>query len=86
MRGGYANRDVTCSPGVFAEQRRLVAADASAHRSRHLGRRLRAVCGALCVPASSGRHTWCSWPLCPQCPLVRRADTIPATTRAVTSG
>ncbi|GAA0232002.1 hypothetical protein GCM10010492_33340 [Saccharothrix mutabilis subsp. mutabilis] len=55
-------------PGVFAEERHLVPANAPTHHSAHLGERYRAVCRALCIPANSGgRDTWRRWPICPNC-------------------
>ncbi|CAL9415440.1 hypothetical protein SUDANB95_01735 [Actinosynnema sp. ALI-1.44] len=55
-------------PGVFAEERHLVPANAPTHHSGHLGERYRAVCRALCIPAySGGCHTWRRWPICPNC-------------------
>ncbi len=56
--------DVRPLPGVFTDERHLVANDAPAHGSAHLGRRYRALCRALCLPAPTGPFTWCGWPIC----------------------
>ncbi len=61
-------------PGVFTAQQHLVAADATAHGSAHLGSRYRALCRALCLPAPANpRYTWRRWPICPACTALRVA-------------